>query len=56
LNGGQQVGNIAKKWGGFMKEMYTDADTFVANFPPDLDVQIKAVIIGATLLIVRPIQ
>lgn len=26
--GGQEVGGIAKKWGGFSRELFTDADTF----------------------------
>jgi hypothetical protein len=49
---GEQIGNVSKKWSGFLKEMYTDADTFGINFPVDLDVKIKAVLMGALFLIV----
>jgi len=37
--------------GGFVREAFTDADTFGINFPIDLDAKIKAVLIGACLLI-----
>lgn len=35
-----------------MREMFTVADMFGINFPRDLDVKIKAVLLGACLLIV----
>jgi len=28
LDGENQVGRISKQWGGFVKEAFTDADTF----------------------------
>ncbi|CAB3407660.1 unnamed protein product [Caenorhabditis bovis] len=48
---GVVVGAITKKWGGCCKEAFTDADTFQVTFPLDLDVKMKAVLLGATFLI-----
>lgn len=45
------VGQISKQWGGFMQEGFTDADNFGISFPMDLDVKIKAVMLGACFLI-----
>ncbi|CAB3408750.1 unnamed protein product [Caenorhabditis bovis] len=50
MNNGN-IGAITKKWGGFARELFTDADTFSVNFPKDLDVKLKAVLLGATFLI-----
>lgn len=49
---GQQVGKISKQWSGFAREMFTDSDFFGINFPGDLDVRMKAVMLGACFLIV----
>jgi len=49
---GTQVGMITKKYGNFIVEEFTDADTFAVQFPVDLDIKYKAVLIGASLLIV----
>ncbi|CAL1673212.1 unnamed protein product [Lasius platythorax] len=46
-----RVGRIQKQWGGFTREFFTDADRFGINFPRNLDVNIKAVLLGACLLI-----
>lgn len=46
-----QVGKISKQWTGFVKESYTDADNFGITFPMDLDVHMKAVMLGACFLI-----
>ncbi|KAF3429225.1 hypothetical protein E2986_00018 [Frieseomelitta varia] len=46
-----RVGEIKKKWGGFTREILTDADNFSLRFPIDLDVKIKAVLLGACILI-----
>lgn len=46
-----QVGKISKQWSGFAQEMFTTADNFGISFPMDLDVKIKAVILGALFLI-----
>ncbi|XP_014467349.1 PREDICTED: phospholipid scramblase 2-like [Dinoponera quadriceps] len=47
----QNVGVIQKNWGGFSRELFTDADRFGVQFPRDLDVKIKAVLLGACLLL-----
>lgn len=45
------VGKISKQWGGLIREMFTDADAFGISFPLDLDVRMKAVMLGACFLI-----
>ncbi|XP_059124349.1 phospholipid scramblase 1-like isoform X2 [Peromyscus eremicus] len=45
------VGRISKHWSGFLKELLTDVDNFGIQFPIDLDVKIKAVMLGACFLI-----
>ncbi|XP_075058017.1 phospholipid scramblase 1-like isoform X2 [Mixophyes fleayi] len=45
------VGRISKQWTGIVKEAFTDADNFGVQFPMDLDVKMKAVILGACFLI-----
>ena len=50
-DGSTEVGKISKQWSGFLREGFTDADTFGINFPVDLDVRMKAVLLGATFLI-----
>ena len=52
-DGVSQVGLISKKWSGVGREFFTDADIFGISFPMDLDVKIKAVLLGACILIVR---
>lgn len=47
-----KVGKITKQWSGLAREMFTDADFFGVSFPIDLDVQIKAVLMATTFLIV----
>uniref|UniRef100_A0A8C5ZRA4 Phospholipid scramblase n=1 Tax=Marmota marmota marmota TaxID=9994 RepID=A0A8C5ZRA4_MARMA len=46
------VGKISKHWTGFLREAFTDADNFGIQFPLDLDVKMKAVMLGACFLIV----
>uniref|UniRef100_A0A8C4WGJ8 Phospholipid scramblase n=1 Tax=Gopherus evgoodei TaxID=1825980 RepID=A0A8C4WGJ8_9SAUR len=46
------VGQISKQWGGLLKEVFTDTDVFGIQFPVDLDVKMKAVLLGACFLIV----
>lgn len=46
------MGRISKQWGGLLREALTDADDFGLQFPLDLDVRVKAVLLGATFLIV----
>lgn len=50
---GHPVGRISKQWAGLIKESLTDTDNFGINFPMDLDVRMKAVLLGACFLIVR---
>ncbi|XP_037349000.1 phospholipid scramblase 3 isoform X2 [Talpa occidentalis] len=47
----RSVGRISKQWGGLLREAFTDADDFGLQFPLDLDVRVKAVLLGATFLI-----
>uniref|UniRef100_A0A671M0R9 Phospholipid scramblase n=1 Tax=Sinocyclocheilus anshuiensis TaxID=1608454 RepID=A0A671M0R9_9TELE len=44
---GHSVGRISKQWTGLIKESLTDTDNFGINFPMDLDVRMKAVLLGA---------
>lgn len=49
---GDPIGRISKQWGGLLREMFVDADYFGITFPMDLDVKLKAVMLGACFLIV----
>lgn len=51
-DGSTQVGKISKQWSGLLREAFTDTDYFGVSFPMDLDVRMKAVLIGAVFLIV----
>uniref|UniRef100_A0A8D2CW51 Phospholipid scramblase n=1 Tax=Sciurus vulgaris TaxID=55149 RepID=A0A8D2CW51_SCIVU len=44
------IGNISKHCPGFVKGLLRDADTFKIQFPFDLDVKIKALMLGASLI------
>jgi len=46
-----QIGKISKQWAGFVKEWLTQADNFGITFPMDLDVKVKATLMGALFLI-----
>lgn len=48
---GTQVGKISKQWSGLARELFTDADFFGISFPLDLNVQMKAILMGACFLI-----
>lgn len=48
---GKQVGSITKEYSGFVREMFTNADTFGMAFPLDLAVKAKATLFGALFLI-----
>uniref|UniRef100_A0AAY3ZUH2 Phospholipid scramblase n=1 Tax=Denticeps clupeoides TaxID=299321 RepID=A0AAY3ZUH2_9TELE len=50
-DGGQPIGRISKQWSGLLKEVFTDTDNFGIQFPLDLDVKMKAVLLGACFLI-----
>ncbi|XP_041419329.1 phospholipid scramblase 1 isoform X2 [Xenopus laevis] len=45
------VGMISKQWTGSVKEIFTDSDNFGIQFPMDLDIKTKAVMLGACFLI-----
>ncbi|XP_043932960.1 phospholipid scramblase 1-like [Protopterus annectens] len=45
------VGLITKQWGGFAREAMTGTTDFEIQFPIDLDVKVKALLLGATVLI-----
>lgn len=49
--GERVVGRIVKKWSGLAREAFTDADTFGLTFPTGADVNAKALLLGAVLLI-----
>ena len=46
-----EVGKISKQWSGLLREAFTDSDNFGISFPMDLDVRMKATLIGALFLI-----
>jgi len=50
-DGTNEVGKISKQWSGLMREGFTDADNFGISFPIDLDVRMKAILLGACFLI-----
>ncbi|XP_056408196.1 phospholipid scramblase 2-like [Hyla sarda] len=45
------VGHITRVWKGISKEMFSREDKFVVQFPPDLEVSMKAILLSCTLLI-----
>lgn len=51
-DGSITVGRISKQWTGLAQEFFTDADNFGIEFPMNLDVRLKAVLLGAVMLIV----
>jgi len=50
-DGVTEVGKITKQWGGFIQEVISKADIFSCTFPMDMDIKMKATILGATFLI-----
>jgi hypothetical protein len=47
----REIGVITKKWGGLLKELFTDADRFGVQLPESFSWQKKAVVFGAALSI-----
>nr|XP_039271271.1 phospholipid scramblase 1-like [Styela clava] len=47
----QTIGRLARQYAGLAKEWFTDATNFGINFPMDLDVKAKALLLSATFLI-----
>ncbi|KAG7271718.1 hypothetical protein CRUP_001302 [Coryphaenoides rupestris] len=50
-DGSAPIGRISKQWSGLLKEVFTDTDNFGIQFPLDMDVKMKAVLMGACFLI-----
>ena len=50
-DGRTEVGKISKKWTDFVQEESSDADIFGISFPVELDVKVKATLLGAVFLI-----
>ena len=48
---GQQVGLIQKRWSGFGKEMFTDADNFGVTFENVRDARLRTLVVAATFLL-----
>lgn len=46
------IGKISKYWSGFVNNIFTNTANFGIQVPVDLDVKIKAVMIGACFLLV----
>lgn len=51
LDSDKPIGRTSKQWGGMTREVFTDTDNFSIQFPLDLDVKMKAVLLGACFLI-----
>lgn len=49
------IGKISKYWSGFVNDVFTNADNFGIHVPADLDVTVKAAMIGACFLFVRTV-
>ncbi|XP_064489281.1 phospholipid scramblase 1-like isoform X2 [Ornithodoros turicata] len=48
---GEEVGQICKQWAGLAKEAFTNADNYGISFPMDMDVHVKACLLGCAMLI-----
>lgn len=48
---GREVGAIRKQWGGLLKEMFTDADTFGLEVQPHVPVEVRAMLLITTFLV-----
>jgi hypothetical protein len=46
----REVGRIEKKWSGFLKEAFTDADTFLVTLPAR-DASLRALLLAAAVLV-----
>ncbi len=47
----KEVGCIRKKWGGLLREMFTDADIFGVEVEPQIPIEVKNLLLVATFLI-----
>lgn len=48
---GGEVGRISKKWGGLLKEMFTDADIFGVECQPHVPIEVRKLLLVATFLV-----
>ena len=48
---GQEVGTISKKFGGILREAFTDADTFGLELSPAMEPALRVMALAATFLI-----
>lgn len=48
---GREIGKITKKWSGFLKEAFSNADNFSIEFPADMGIDRKTLLLGAVFLI-----
>jgi uncharacterized protein YxjI len=48
---GQVVGQISKKWGGVLKEWFSDADVFGVEWREHVPAEVRALLLGATFLV-----
>lgn len=47
----QECGRISKKWGGILKEAFTDADNFGMEYEPHVPTELRSILLVATFLI-----
>lgn len=47
----QEAGVIRKRWGGLLKEMFTDADAFGVEVAPHVPLEVRKLLLVATFLI-----
>jgi uncharacterized protein YxjI len=48
---GEEVGKVEKKWGGALKEIFTDQDTFRVSFRADLSSEEKLILVASAVFI-----
>jgi len=51
-----EVGKITKQWRGLTREAFTDADTFAIDFPRDIDLPMKATLLGISWMTLHNID
>uniref|UniRef100_A0A8D2LMR9 Phospholipid scramblase n=2 Tax=Varanus komodoensis TaxID=61221 RepID=A0A8D2LMR9_VARKO len=51
FDGQTTIGGITKQWGGMAREAATNASNFLIQFPLDLDIKMKALVLGACFLL-----
>ncbi|XP_027048674.1 phospholipid scramblase 1-like [Pocillopora damicornis] len=50
-DGSSEIGMITKQWTGCTRETFTDAANFGIQFPLDLEIKFKAILLGAVFLV-----